>query len=294
MQFELNHLDSYDDDSLLEELRRVAALVPCPKLSRAQFNELARVHSSTLYKRFGNWSNALRRAGLEHRFDDANVAYSKEDLRAEILALASKLGRSSITLQEFSAHTGIDGGPVRRAFGTWAGALETSGLKQSPLGKRYDDEQCFENMLSVWMHYGRPPQHDEMNQPPSQVGSKAYVRRWGTWRKALAAFAHRANRDPNEDPQDPRVVPPGEMPPVQQRPAKTNQGPREVPLALRYFVLRRDHFRCVTCGRSPATHVGTVLHIDHIHPWALGGATVADNLRTLCEGCNLGKGVSAA
>jgi len=51
----------------------------------------------------------------------------------------------------------------------------------------YTDEECFENILTVWTHYGRPPMYKEMRLPPSRVGPKAYLR-WGTWLKALEAF----------------------------------------------------------------------------------------------------------
>lgn len=65
---------------------------------------------------------------------------------------------------------------------------------------------------------------------------------------------------------------------------------REIKLGLRYTVLKRDSFRCVICGRSPATHLGVVLHVDHIIPWSGDGKTILDNLRSLCQECNLGKG----
>ena len=146
-------------------------------------------------------------------------------------------------------------------------------------------------MLSVWTHYARPPKHDEMNEAPSVVGSKAYVRRWGTWRKALAAFVQRVNNEPLE--QSPQLVQHQEQR-LEKSLGEFKRGSRDIPLALRYYVLKRDHFRCFTCGASPAIRAGVVLHIDHIHAWALGGATVADNLRTLCEPCNLGKGISPA
>ncbi len=67
---------------------------------------------------------------------------------------------------------------------------------------------------------------------------------------------------------------------------KTNRG---ISLALRYEVLKRDGFRCVKCGRSPAIETEVILHIDHIHPWAKGGETTIENLQTLCSKCNLGK-----
>lgn len=65
-------------------------------------------------------------------------------------------------------------------------------------------------------------------------------------------------------------------------------GQRAIPLGLRYLVLERDRV-CCSCGRSPATD-SVQLHVDHIEPYSLGGLTVLENLQTLCNGCNIGKG----
>ena len=59
--------------------------------------------------------------------------------------------------------------------------------------------------------------------------------------------------------------------------------------SLRYRILRRDHFRCQICGRT-ADEDHVKLHVDHIVPIAKGGKTEPNNLRTLCQDCNLGKG----
>ena len=59
--------------------------------------------------------------------------------------------------------------------------------------------------------------------------------------------------------------------------------------SLRYDIMQRDNFRCVLCGKS-AEEDGVKLHVDHIVPVSKGGKTVPENLRTLCEDCNLGKG----
>lgn len=289
MRFEIEHLDSYDDSSLLNELRRVAGLIHTPKLTIGQFTALAKVHGSTLQKRFGGWKGALEAAGLGDRFDDASLSKNRDDMLRAIKATAEKLQKNVLTRQEFQAHTGMTDGPVRRLFGSWKAALVAAELGQSSLGKRYTDEDCFENMLSLWTHYGRPPQHDEMNHAPSVVGSKAYILRWGTWRKALSAFVARVN-----DPLASSAKAPLPPAPMQKMgdPVTDSRGTREIPLALRYFILKRDNFRCVLDGRSPATERGLVLHVDHIVPWAKGGPTVASNLRTLCSYCNLGKGVT--
>ncbi|MBI3782921.1 MAG: HNH endonuclease [Deltaproteobacteria bacterium] len=66
---------------------------------------------------------------------------------------------------------------------------------------------------------------------------------------------------------------------------------RRAPTArLRLQVLDRDSFRCVLCGRSPALERGAILHIDHVIPFSRGGPATLDNLRTLCQRCNLGRG----
>jgi len=294
MEFKLNFLDSYDTESLLRELRRVAELIEGPSLSRTQFDQHSKVHSSTLGKRFGSWESALKAAGLSNRFVDTSVPYKREEVLAAIKRIGSEIAPKTLTLSEFSARTGIDGGPVRRLFGSWKAAIEEAGYAQSALAKRYTDEQCFENMLALWSYYGRAPQHDEANRSPSEVGSKAYVRRWGTWRKALAAFVDRVSVDSDQSTSAASNETES-LPIAKGSDARLpDQGPRDVPLALRYFILKRDRFHCVTCGRSPATHPNLHLHIDHIVPWVLGGRTIAENLRALCSECNLGKGASHA
>lgn len=56
---------------------------------------------------------------------------------------------------------------------------------------------------------------------------------------------------------------------------------------MRYDVLKRDNFKCVLCGMSSKD--GAILHVDHIIPISKGGKTEMNNLRTLCEKCNIGK-----
>ena len=59
---------------------------------------------------------------------------------------------------------------------------------------------------------------------------------------------------------------------------------------LRYQVLNRDKNKCTICGASAKD--GAKLHVDHIIPVSKGGLSTMDNLRTLCDRCNLGKGAS--
>ena len=67
---------------------------------------------------------------------------------------------------------------------------------------------------------------------------------------------------------------------------------RKVSLKLRRSILERDKYKCVDCGRSPVNDESCILHVDHRQPLAKGGTNNATNLQTLCDWCNLGKGVN--
>jgi 5-methylcytosine-specific restriction endonuclease McrA len=165
--------------------------------------------------------------------------------------------------------------------------LSEVGIASVPMGRRYTEEECFENILVLWTHYGRQPHFGELKHPPSTVGPKAYILRWGGWRAALSAFVEKVN-DTSIPNVEPSVVEP--MTDQLRNAIVETPPPRSIPLALRYKILCRDKFRCVICGSSPAKDVTVELHVDHIHPWSLRGQNVEENLRTLCFKCNLGKG----
>lgn len=69
---------------------------------------------------------------------------------------------------------------------------------------------------------------------------------------------------------------------------KVNPNDRHISKGLRYDILKRDNFKCQICGRT-AEEDGVKLHVDHVIPFSKGGKTIPENLRTLCQDCNLGK-----
>ena len=64
---------------------------------------------------------------------------------------------------------------------------------------------------------------------------------------------------------------------------------RKIDVRMRHIVMKRDRFRCVLCGASPAKNLDVELHVDHIIPFSKGGLCVIENLQTLCSLCNFGK-----
>ena len=288
---------------MLEELRRIARMLPLSKpLTRTVFKKYSpKVSHSTISKRFGGWKEALKLAGLGHLYHGQPVSekmrsqpargQSDADLIAELKRVFVLLGKDWLTSDDFNAHSITSEDAVRRRFGTFRKGLDAAGIPNAPFkARQFTDQQCFENLAEVWTHFARAPEYREMFKSPSRIQGKTYVLRWGTWRKALKAFVDWANSEEqtsNAEEESPESV---VQESAERIKVRTGADSREVRPGLRFKVFMRDRFRCVACGRSPATHLNVELHADHIVSVYDGGKTVFENLQTLCRDCNLGKG----
>ena len=238
-----------------------------------------------------NIARFVRQLGPMGRFETGFLSeYTDNAMLEELRRAAANFKGDNLTQTEFlKLSAKVSPQTLQRRFGTWGNALEQAGLAHLYVApKRFTDEECFENLANVWTHLGRPPAFLEMKNPPSIISPKSYTRRWGTWRKSVYAFMEWANAEgePHADRSTASVAPEARSQP------RSAENDRTVRPGLRFKVFLRDRFRCVACGRSPATCLNIELHADHIIPWADGGKTTLENLQTLCEACNLGKGRS--
>lgn len=302
-KFEINFLDSYTDEALLDEIRRIARLLPeGESLTKNTYNRHSpKVSHSTIRRRFGGWKEALEHADLGHLYVGQTVTQkmrsqpargsSKDDLISELKRVHAVVGKAWLTSEDFNAHSITSEDTIRQRFGTFRKGLDAAGVPNHPYkARQFTDQDCFENIAEVWTRHGRQPQYREMFQPPSRIQGKTYVTRWGTWRKTLSAFVDWANADVQSPAPD---LPEADLRVIQKSTngaVRTEADCREVRPGLRFKVFMRDRFRCVACGRSPATHLNVELHADHVLAVANGGKTTLENLQTLCQDCNLGKG----
>jgi hypothetical protein len=296
--FELDRLAEYSDDSILAELRRVADLAPDGPLTTRLFQRYSRVSFGTVTQRFGSWDKALAAAGLSDRWLGSRAAklaatrsLTDEAILEALVNLASRLGKTELTWRDVGAHLPFGGDTLKKRWGSVRAAFEAAGLASTRLGRRYSDDECFDNLLTVWTHHGRAPRFREMGQPPSNVGATPYLERFGTWRKALAAFVERVNSDLDISSSNTMAV--GANAVVEQLSTAIRESGRDtrvISLGVRFQVLNRDRFKCVLCGDSPSSNPICVLHVDHIVPWSKGGRTSVENLRSLCGSCNIGRG----
>jgi hypothetical protein len=155
----------------------------------------------------------------------------------------------------------------------------------------YSDKELFEEM-GVWIKIGHQPSKDEWNSADYKISYDTYPRHFDSWQNACLKFieyksGHAILAEPDEIPSKNKKTEENEY--RANAGEQKNRRTRTISLSVRVKVLARDKFKCVFCGKSPATDVGTQLHIDHIAPFSRGGQNTLENLQTLCLECNLGK-----
>jgi len=221
--------------------------------------------------------------------------YSDEEMIEELRRVAEHYESRRFSRREYDAvATKCKGSAVLARFGSWQAALDATGLELEQVGKNrwlISDQQLFEEMERIWGEIGHRPSHDEWVNSNPRYSYTTYKARFNGWVNACAAFIAFVT---------------GEEPPAKSKPKTSNAtiakpskavkriaspNKRSISDKLRYRVLARDRFKCVLCGRSPASEAGVKLHIDHIVPFSKGGKTVIENLRSTCNKCNWGKGV---
>ncbi|MGD0061147.1 MAG: HNH endonuclease [Verrucomicrobiia bacterium] len=285
MKFELEPDNrNCPDNVLLDDLRVVARHLGKTTLTKEDYDQHGRFSPSTMQKRFGSWNRALELSGLAVQ-KRLNIAH--EELLADLKRVADLLGLKTVTTSHYTTHGKFCVATLDRVFGSWPKSLAAAGL-EPPAGWKPEvtDDELLSTMAVVWERLGRQPRREDFRSPLSKFSYTPYIRRFGSWRKALEAFVTAtksgdiASASPMLDHEETMVDVP------QQRKHTT---PRQPGWRLRFLVMRRDNFKCCIDGRSPATHPGTILEVDHIKAWDDGGETVMENLQTLCQQCNGGK-----
>lgn len=304
MKFEITEKNKQISNSdLLDDLICVSTELQKQSVSLREYMQHGKYSYQTLKKRFGSWENALTEAGLTQSKrawggEPSEIRIPESELIEDMKLVSKQLQKENITISDYDLSGKFGSATICKRFGGWNKAKEAASLKISR-GYNQTEEEYFENIFFAWKTLGRQPKYHEMVSPLSKIHISSYERKFGTWRNALNGFVEYINRKEKYN-----AVSPAETanstrnssPKPQKEIAEATRPKREVKrtnrianLRQRFRVMKRDGFRCVLCGASPAISPGCELHIDHIVPWSLGGETVEDNLRTLCSNCNLGR-----
>jgi hypothetical protein len=147
-----------------------------------------------------NWilgvSPTRNRSEMERkRFELSRVSgqlVSDADLLADLRRVAASLGKTTVGQKEYRHVGKYDDSTTTRRFGSWNAALKAASLTVSnEVG--IEDQELFENILTLWQHYGRQPRRRDLALPPSRVSQSPYLRRFRSWTAALESFVQYAN-----------------------------------------------------------------------------------------------------
>ncbi|MCR4321995.1 MAG: HNH endonuclease [Candidatus Brocadiaceae bacterium] len=316
IKFELEpDIKNITDDQLIADLIQVASQLKSNSLTQKEYKKYGKFGDSIFWHRFGSWSKALAKAGLNK--SRKKITIKNEELIEDILRVAAELKTDSITRKKYDSHGKFNSDTFRMRFGSWIKTKETAGLsskrRENP---STSDEDYFKNLEEVWIKLGRQPHFSDMKIPFSKYSGSGYYANFGGWRKALECFIEYINKEETSVvPTEPSITAISESPrkvinesmakseqvnttiekltriektKSAQKPIIEHKTKRAVSDRLRYRVMRRDEFRCQRCGRTWSSD--NILEIDHISAWSKGGETTFENLRTLCSSCNRGKG----
>lgn len=294
----------FSNSELTNDLKRVALLLKKSSVTLKDYKEHGNYSYQTQKKRFGSWKMALEAANLNESKrpwggDLSESRIPENQLLEDMKKTAKKLDKKSITISEYEEHGKYGSSAICKRFGSWNKAKTAAGLH---VGRIYNssEEDFFENILNVWQLLGRQPKYREMEAPLSKLNISSYERKFGTWRIALEKFIDYVNtkddvkelsptdiiNDKTKEGFEKAISISVNTENIKKSKKRTN---RIANLRQRFRVMKRDGFKCILCGASPANNPGLELHIDHIIPWSHGGETVEENLRTLCSHCNLGR-----
>ncbi len=305
MKFELNdYKKELTDDEILSDIKAVAKQLGKSYISISTYKKYGRFSQTAIQGHFGTWKKALSLSGLRTERNASELKHiSDEDYFADLQKVAQIMEKDTVSYDDYKRCGKYSAEHIFHRFGKWSVALELAGLNTTGFSKdRITKQECFDEIERIWRLLGRQPTStDIMKSDISKYSIDTFRRRFGGWRAALEEFVEYINDTDDED------ISKGVLSenPVLEKTVQTfsakkesieknsqryvHRTSRNISTRLRFIVMKRDNFKCLACGASPAKDPAVELHIDHIIPWSKGGETVIDNLQTLCSKCNLGK-----
>lgn len=287
---EFHHEISKED--LILDLQDVAKKLNTDYVSRSVYEKNGKFSATPYISKFGTWINALNESGLRtERIASEYKKITNEDLLNNIKYVANYLSKETITTSEYKEFGVYSISIILDRFGSWEETLRKAGLQDTGFIKRIDTDELLKEIERLWILLGRQPTTSDIKNGNSKYSLNSFTRRFGGWRNALKEFIEYVNSDVEIQTTEDKLVNETVInnSNSNQIKIKTRRTPRDINERLRFKVLKRDNFKCVYCGKSPATDSNVELHVDHIIPWSKGGETVIENLQTLCSKCNLGK-----
>lgn len=171
----------YTDEKLLEHLRRFEIEKGRSPKEEDFSNNPKYPNHGTYMKRFGNWNNSLKLAGLQvNNFTDT----TDNELLEFIIRFEREKGRSPKT-EDFNDNPKYPNfNTYVRRFGSWNKSLQMAKLEVNRF-VGLTNEELLEFIRIFEREEGRPPTADDFKNSPKYPNYGTYIRHFGGWQKAL-------------------------------------------------------------------------------------------------------------
>jgi len=203
---------------------------------------------------------------------DFLAEYDDSSIISELKRIASLHNADTLTKAQIESEGRVSYALVVKRFGSLRKALQPQRFMKAT------DEELLACIVDLWQQVlekeGRTPLRKDLETYKSPVSGDTIIRRFGSWKKALI----KANESVTES-----SLPTEPISPKVQKPERKRES---ISLRKRFFVMKRDGFACVRCGKSGR---GVRLEVHHRLPFAKEGPDTLDNLETLCFECNRGQ-----
>jgi Homing endonuclease associated repeat len=175
----------WSDGEILHGLRRFAQDHGRPPRAADRVGSLSQYPSPALaVKRFGSWSAALRRAGLQP--GNPPPVSDRQIVRA-LRSYRREHHRSPTTTAWKHARRSPSAEAIIRHCGSWAAALSHAGLPPAPRQPRGADRREIAEALRAYeREHGVAPSVTVWRRTQLKPGVKVIYRRFGSWPAALA------------------------------------------------------------------------------------------------------------
>jgi hypothetical protein len=113
--------------------------------------------------------------------------YSERELIDALRRLAEGLGRSPSAVDADKDPQAPVSRTYQLHFGSWLKALEAAGIESEPRQTGYSREELLESVRDLAERLGCAPRMVDIDEDPRTPSSSTYLRRFGSWLKALEA-----------------------------------------------------------------------------------------------------------
>lgn len=208
MRFKPKRLAEYTEAGLIKEIRRVVTEEFQGRIPNStEFESVSRVSLGSILRKFGNYSEAMAKAGFAYPKRQCSVSrqkYTAEQVLGNLRDVLIRAGGNEFSFDFYRKNGGLFNAhdSIKNILGlSFGAALEKIGAKKrvrvmhvsAHSQKRralasLTNDDLLKELDRVWQEKGNYPTRAEFTRISTKFNAGLYLRRFGSWSKAINAL----------------------------------------------------------------------------------------------------------